>query len=141
MIFTRVYKSEVIARLIPVIDELSKWYSEHADDLNSKYSKAAWQKNRIENKARVATKIYRLCMFKGDPCISIDIDHVEDFESLTVENIRDEIKEYARLCEIQIVTTERAVKPEVTCDDDQRAHDAVILTLFIVTVSLIAVFA
>lgn len=141
MISTRVYKSEAIAQLIPVIDTLSLWYKEHADDVNGRFSAAGFQKRRIENKARTATQIYRLCMFKGDPFISIDTEHVESFESLTVENIRSEIKEYARLREIQIVTSERAIKPEVTYDDNQRAHDAVLLSLFVVTVSLIAIFA
>jgi hypothetical protein len=141
MISTRVYKSEVIAQLIPVIDMLSLWYKEHADDVNSQYSRARFQKRRIENKIRTATQIYRLCTLKGDPFISIDTEHVEAFESLMLENIRAEIKEYARLREIQIITTERAIKPAVTCDENQRAHDAVLWSLLIVTVSLIGIFA
>jgi len=141
MISTRVYKSEAIAQLIPVIDTLSLWYKEHADDTNSRFSAAGFQKRRIINKTRTATQIYRLCTLKGDPFISIDTEHVEAFESLTVENIRAEIKEYARLREIQIITTERAIKPAVTYDENQRAHDAVLWSLVIVTVSLIAIFA
>lgn len=141
MISTRVYKSDAIAQLIPVIDTLSLWYKEHADDVNSRFSAAGFQKRRIEDKAHTATRIYRLCMFKGDPFISIDLDHVESFESLTVTNIRSEIKEYARLRELQIITTERARKPVVTSDDYAEAGSAVWCSLVIVTVSLIAIFA
>lgn len=138
MISTRVSKAEVIGKLIPVIDELAKWYAEHAGDVNNKYSAAAWQKRQIEDKTRTATRLYRLCTFKGDPFISIDLDHVEAYEALTVENIRAEFKEYSRLREVRVV---EPVKPAVTYDDGQRAHDAVLLSLFIVTVSLIGIFS
>ena len=138
MISTRVPKVEAIGKLIPVIDELSKWYEEHGRDVNGQYSQARFQKRRIENKARTATRIYRLCMFRGDSFITIDIDHVEAYEALTVENIRADLEEYARLRAVRVI---EAAKPVVTYGDEQRAHDAVLWSLLIITVSLIGIFS
>lgn len=138
MISTRVEKSEVIAKLIPVIDELSEWFRAHGDDINGQYSQARFIKMRLVKFTDFATRLYRLCEFRGDPFVTIDIDSVEKYRGLTLENIRKDIEEYARL---RAKITPPQVKPAVTYDDNQRAHDAVLWSLLIVTVLLIGIFA
>lgn len=141
MISTRVEKAEVIAKLIPIIDELVKWEKEHREDRNpGRLNLASHIRFTIFEDTRFAARLFRLCEFRGDSFITIDLESVDAYRSLTLEKVRAEFAAYDR-ARAEFAARPIPVKPAVTYDDNQRAHDAVLCSLIIVTVSLIAVFA
>lgn len=137
MISTRVEKVEVLTKLIPVLDELTKWIVEHEKDVNAHCSEARFIRLRLLKRADFATRIYRLCEFRGDTFITIDIDSIEQYTLLTVKNIREDVERYGKL---RAKITPPPVKPAVTSDDYTEAGCAIWCSLIIVTVSLIAIF-
>lgn len=143
MISTRVEKSEVIAKIIPIIDELAAWEKEHREDKNpGRWNAAGRIRYKIFDRAAFATRLYRLCEFKGDSFITIDLESVSTYRGLTLENVRSEFAAYDQArTEFAARSVPIPAKPAVTYDDNQRAHDAVLWSLLIVTVSLIGIFA
>ncbi|AFH19738.1 hypothetical protein F406_gp077 [Agrobacterium phage 7-7-1] len=141
MISTRVEKAEVIAKLIPIIDELVTWEKEHREDRNpGRFNLANRIRFTIFENTRFAARLFRLCEFRGDSFITIDLESVDAYRSLTLERVRAEFAAYDN-ARAEFVERPVPVKPAVTYDDNQRAHDAVLCSLIIVTISLIAAFA
>lgn len=138
MISTRVEKAEVLAKIIPIIDELEAWFRAHGDDVNGQYSQARYIKMRLVKVTDFATRLYRLCEFRGDSFVTIDIDSVGKYTTLSLENIRKDIEEYARL---RAKITPPPVKPAVTIDDHMHANCAVWVSIIFVPIWLIYFFA
>lgn len=142
MISTRVEKAEVIAKLIPIIDELVTWDKEHREDRNpGRFNLANRIRFTIFENTRFAARLFRLCEFRGDSFITIDLESVDAYRSLTLERVRADFAAYDKARAEFAEPLPVPVKPVVTYDDNQRAHDAVLCSLIIVTVSLIAAFA
>lgn len=141
MISTRVEKAEVIAKLIPIIGELAEWEEKHRDDKNpGRWNEAKFVKFKIFDKTVFVTQLFRLCEFRGDSFITIDLESVASYTSLTLESIRADFAAYDK-ARAELAARPVPVKPAVSSEDYRHADNAVVWSLIIVTVSLIAVFA
>lgn len=141
MISTRVEKAEVIAKLIPIIDELVTWEKEHREDRNpGRFNLANRIRFTIFENTRFAARLFRLCEFRGDSFITIDLESVDAYRSLTLERVRAEFAAYDN-ARAEFVERPVPVKPAISSEDYRHADNAVFWSLIIVTVSLICIFA